>query len=93
MTASAQLTDIEWNGEPAQGRKVDVVVADDDRFPSYWARQWIGHVRPAVEIHYEGRTFYIDDQDDLGWRKVMAGGLARYGHKGLAVSDVRPRNT
>ena len=93
MSTPALLADIEWNGEPAKGRKVDVVVADNPDFPTYWAKEWIGHVRPAVEILYEGRTFYIDDEHGKGWNKVMAGGLPRYGHKSLAVSDVRPRNT
>lgn len=90
MTAP-DLVEIEWNGEPCKGRKVWAVVADNPDFAAYWARDWIGHVRPAVEIHYEGRVFYIDDTDGSGWNKVKAGGLPRYGHKNLAVSDVRGR--
>lgn len=72
-------------------RKVFAVVADAPQFAAYWARDCIGAERKAVEIAYEGRVFYIDDERGQGWDKVMRGGLPRMGHKNLEVSDVRPR--
>lgn len=51
-----------WNGEPCEARRVRVIVADDGRFPKYWARQFVGQERAAVEITYADQTFYIDDE-------------------------------
>lgn len=51
-----------WNGERAKARKVTVTVADDPGFPMYWARPLVGQRRDAVEVTYNGRKFYIDDE-------------------------------
>lgn len=51
-----------WNGEPCEARQVRVVVADNERFPAYWARHLVGQERAAVEVIYNGSTFYIDDE-------------------------------
>jgi len=68
---------------------VTVVVADDRRFPAYWARKLVGTERPAVEVTYNGHTFYIDDANGEGWRKVTNGfGGPRCSHSSLAVSHV-----
>lgn len=68
------------------------VVADAPQFDAYWARPFIGQERPAVEVIYDGRTFYLDDEGDKGWRKVtFGGGSPRVGHKNLSVSSVRDR--
>jgi hypothetical protein len=78
-----------WNGEPAEARRVSVVVADDGRFPAYWARELVGTVRAAVEVTYDGRTFYLDDEDGSGWAKVTVGqGSPRWGHRSLEVERV-----
>ena len=50
-----------WNGEPAVARRVVVIVADVE-FPRYWARPFVGQERDAVEVVYEGQTFYLDDE-------------------------------
>lgn len=78
-----------WNGERCAARRVTVVVADDGRFPGYWARELVGTERPAVEVTYNGHIFYIDDENDEGWLKVTKGfGGPRYPHGSLAVSHV-----
>jgi len=51
-----------WNGEPCEARRVRVVVADNARFPLYWARHLVGTERAAVEVTYNGQTFYLDDE-------------------------------
>lgn len=51
-----------WNGEPCAAERVMVVVDDDQRFPEYWARRFVGTQRRAVKITYSGNTFYIDDE-------------------------------
>lgn len=50
-----------WNGDPCEARKVTVEVADDVVFPLYWARPFVGTRRKAVEVTYDGSTFYLDD--------------------------------
>lgn len=77
--------------EPCEARKVRVVVEDAPEFASYWARPYIGEERDAVEVTYDGRTFYLDDELGQGWAKVTSGGSPRTGHKNLAVSNVRDR--
>lgn len=51
-----------WNGELCKARIVSVIVADNGQFPAYWARDFVGQRRRAVEVVYAGETFYIDDQ-------------------------------
>jgi hypothetical protein len=74
-----------WNGEPCQARRVTAVVADSIFFPLYWAREFVGTRRKAVEVTYGGRTFYLDDEDGSGWAKVTAGGSPAHSHRGLNV--------
>lgn len=52
-----------WNGEPCKARIVRVIVADTGDFPLYWAKPYVGTEREAVEIAYNGRTFYIDNEE------------------------------
>lgn len=79
-----------WNGGPCQVRRVRVVVADAPEFPKYWARQFVGRERAAVEIVYgEGPPFYLDNEDGSGWLKVTEGkGSPQYGHKSLRVERI-----
>ncbi len=73
-----------WNGEPCVATKVVLMVEDDATFPNYWARDLVGEHIDAVEVVYNGQTFYINDQGGAGWRKVTDGsGSSRYGHKSL----------
>lgn len=75
-----------WNGEPVPAVKTRVVVADAPHFPGYWARPLVGEMRDAVRVTYAGRTFYLDNADGSGWRKVTDGrGSPRWGHGELAV--------
>ena len=59
-----------WNGEPCEARRVTVTVADDGRFPGYWARSIVGTRRRAVEVVYGGETFYLDDEPYYGPRET-----------------------
>jgi hypothetical protein len=82
-----------WNGEPAEARRVVLVVADAPDFPAFWARAEgiIGQERYAVEVLSgnapEGSfPFYLDDDNGSGWHKVTGGhGSPRWGHR-----DLRP---
>jgi hypothetical protein len=58
-----------WNGEPCQAKRVMVVVGSD--CPStWWCASMAGTIRPAVRVRYAGSQFYLDDENDAGWRKV-----------------------
>jgi NTP pyrophosphatase (non-canonical NTP hydrolase) len=79
-----------WNGELCQVRRGLAVVADDPRFPLYWAKEegLIGQTIRAVEVVYDGQAFYLDDRNGSGWAKVTVGrGSPQYGHSEIAVSD------
>lgn len=78
-----------WNSERAGARRVVVIVADDPAFPHYWARSLVGQERRAVEVIYNGRTFYIDNENGSGWAKVrFAGGGPQAGHSSLRIERV-----
>jgi len=62
-----------WNGERADCARVLVRVGDSGRFPEYWARPLVGQVRAAVRVRYYDVTFYLDNADESGWRKVTLG--------------------
>ncbi len=80
-----------WEGEPAEARRVSIIVADDPRFPVYWATALIGQRRDAVEVTFRGQTFYLDDERYVdasasGWEKVTVGrGRPDHGHRELAA--------
>lgn len=64
-----------WNGEPAWARKVVVIVGKPMR-PTWWCANLEGHRRNAVEVIYDGSTFYLDNDatcDRPGWDKVTIG--------------------
>lgn len=74
-----------WNGEPADCRRVRVLVAPS----SGWAAEFVGTTRNAVEVRYFDEPFYIDDEDGSGWFKVTTGwGGPGWGHRSLSVSEV-----
>jgi hypothetical protein len=78
-----------WNGEDCRARKVVVIVADTGTFPLYWAKEFVGQEREAVEVKQHGFTFYLDDVDGSGWAKVTNGfGSPNYPHRGLEVERV-----
>lgn len=84
-----------WNGEPCVARRCVAIVADDGRFPEYWARELIGKARRVVEVRQDGHQFYLDDETPCpdtgrgeGWCKVTDGGSPQHGHRSLAVSRI-----
>ncbi|MFF7142291.1 hypothetical protein ACFZB5_13715 [Streptomyces nodosus] len=79
------MTDTRWNGEPCQARRITALVADDARFPAYWARHLAGTRRHLVEVEYGGETFYLDDEDGSGWHKVTHGGSPRWAHSNITI--------
>lgn len=88
-----------WNGEPCSAVVVRVIVADDARFPNYWARDLIGTEREAVRVTYHGQTVYLDNppcsepgcEVGTAWHKVTDGfGSPQYGHSSLAVEHEVP---
>lgn len=81
-----------WNGEPTPARKVSVIVADLGAFPAYWAKEYVGQRRDAVEVSYSTGTFYLDDEGHDGWKPgggwakvTIGGGSPRWGHRDLQV--------
>lgn len=77
-----------WNGEPAECRRVRVVVGKSER-PTWWCADLEGTTRNAVEVKYAGQTFYLDNADGNGWAKVTVGrGSPGYGHASLPVAEV-----
>lgn len=77
-----------WFGKPCEAVKVRVIVADTGRFPNAWFRlqNLVGTERAAVRITHNDETFYLDDEDGSGWRKVTTGlGRPQVGHASLDV--------
>lgn len=78
-----------WSGQPCAAREVRVIVADAPEFPRYWAREFVGQEREAVEVQAHGEKFYLDNEDGRGWRKVTVGkGSPQWGHGTLRVAAV-----
>ena len=93
--------DAYWNGVEVEAKEVNVIVADDARFPMYWARELVGKERKALKIivtqapkNADGdivkvdppEIFYIDNEDGEGLRKVTEGkGMWTYPHKSLSI--------
>lgn len=84
----AVSSDTQWNGEPCQALRATAVVADDERFPQYWARHLVGTRRNVVQVQYAGAMFYLDDEDGSGWHKVTHGGSPRWAHSNLTVDPL-----
>lgn len=77
-----------WNYEPAICRKVDVIVGFVEK-PTWWCAGMTGQVRQAVEVTQHGHTFYIDNEDGEGMRKVTLGrGGPDFPHKSIPVGAV-----
>ncbi len=70
-----------WNGEPAICRRVVVIVGVQCP-PSWWCAGLVRTARKAVEVvegNFPGGSFFIDDDDGSGWRKVTVGRGAPFG--------------
>jgi hypothetical protein len=79
-----------WNGEPCHARRVRVIVGDAPR-PTWWCAHLIGEQREAVEVHYHGAIFSLDNADGQGWEKVTGGrGSPGVAHRALPVARVLP---
>ena len=77
-----------WNGEPADIRRVRVIVAKPE-VPTWWFADLVGQERVAVEVVYGNQTFYLDDEDGSGWDKVTRGqGSPGLGHRSLRITRV-----
>ncbi|MFJ2719414.1 hypothetical protein [Streptomyces sp. NPDC087437] len=87
------MADTQWNGEPCGARRITAIVADDGRFPMYWARHLVGTRRNIVEVVYGGETFYLDDEDGSGWNKVTHGGSPHWTHSSITIvpDSIQPR--
>lgn len=58
-----------WNGERCEAKRV-VVRVGTVLEPTWWCAGMEGTERKAVRVRYQGETFFIDDEDGFGWRKV-----------------------
>lgn len=77
-----------WNGEPTPCTRGTAIIADDGRFPDYWARGEgvIGLRMPVVRVDYGEHTSYLYDVDGEGWAKVTEGhGGPRWPHRNVAI--------
>lgn len=63
-----------WNGLPCDARHVTVIVGDSGFFSEYWAKSLVGQQRKAVEVSFDNKTMYLDNEDGSGWWKVTHGG-------------------
>jgi hypothetical protein len=79
------MSDTQWHGEPCTVRRITAIVTDTGVFPAYWARDFAGTRRNAVEVTYAGGTFYIDDEGGFGWAKVTSGGSPHLPHSSLTI--------
>lgn len=81
-----------WNGLPTTARTGTAVVADDPRFPRYWARTEgiVGQRIQVIEVNldgvnHDGGVSYLDDRHGEGSAKVFGGGSPRVGHRDVAI--------
>lgn len=77
-----------WNGEETIAVRGTAVVADNGRFPHYWAAQEgiVGERIPVVLVDYNHQVSFLDDRTGWGWRKVTEGhGSPSIGHKDVQV--------
>lgn len=78
-----------WNGEPCEAQRLCVIVGDTGRFAEPWFKDYVGCERPAVEVTYDGHTFYIDNEYGAGWLKVTTGkGSPLKAHRSLDVDRI-----
>lgn len=77
----------QWNGEPCEAAKGSVIVGASQR-PTWWCPELEGQRRKCVRVTYQGETFFIDDEDGSGSRKVFeeGGGPMSY-HASIPVDD------
>jgi hypothetical protein len=76
-----------WNGEEAVCIKGSVVIGKSEK-NTWWSANLIGQRRECIKVIYRGESFYIDDADGSGSRKVFEGkGGPEMPHKSIPVDD------
>lgn len=78
-----------WDGKPINARFGVVVIADDTRFPQYWARPYVGQTASVWRLERDGDVFFVLDTDDLRKKIFHAGGYWNSGgHRSVtALAD------
>lgn len=74
-----------WNHVKVPCARGTAIVADDPRFPEYWAKRdgWIGKRMPVVFVAGYG---YLSDLSDEGWTKVTKGrGGPGWSHRDISI--------
>jgi hypothetical protein len=87
-----------WLGYPARILRARVcrVIVGDSTEAKYWAREFVGQERGAVEMTItppdgKGVRFYLDNEDGLTVEKLTVGaGDPLLGHRQLLVQSVLP---
>lgn len=97
-----KLHDGFWNGEPAKFRVVNIIVGQEPKqsrehfekhYPGQkrymWFIPFMGQTFQAVEITYQGETWYIDNSTGTGLYKVTKGmGSPTCGHASIYPKSV-----
>jgi hypothetical protein len=87
MSASDAAAATYWNGEPCDAERLTVTVGVAPS-PTWWCADLAGQKRAAVRVRYGSDTFYLDDADGSGWRKVTQGhGSPSWPHRSLPVAE------
>jgi hypothetical protein len=77
----------QWNGEPAAAETGTVIIGKAER-PTWWCAKLEGQRRKCVRVTYRGQTFFLDDEDGSGSRKVFEeGGGPKSYHASIPVDD------
>jgi hypothetical protein len=64
-----------WNfTEPVQYRVLNVEFLPVPETLLHWQNAFVGQTGQVLEINYAGKSFYIDNRDGSGLRKIEAGG-------------------
>lgn len=84
---AAAVNETFWNGEPCRARRVRVRVGTVPR--TWWCAGLEGAELEAVEVTYNGRTFFLDDANGDAWAKVTRQkGSPSAGHRSLPEDSV-----
>lgn len=84
-----------WNGLETTAIRGTAIVADEPKFPEYWAAKEgiIGQRIDVVRVDLEGVNFgggiaYMDNRDGSAWNKVTNGrGSPSYGHRDVTIVE------
>lgn len=80
------MSNAQWNYEPCTAI-LGTVVVGKCLLETFWHNGLEGQRRKVVRIEHKGETFFIDNQDGEGSRKVAAGGGPWSSHKDVPVDD------